>query len=76
MDFGDALKILKANGKVARESWADVCSLSIRGPGVVPGFTARLTVPYIALSHRDGDGPEQWYPAYTDLMATDWTVVR
>ena len=70
MDFGDALKRLKAGDHVAREGW--------NGPGQWlklqrPDANSKMTLPYIYISTVQAD-LVPWLASQTDLLAEDWRV--
>ena len=70
MDFGDALKRLKAGDHVAREDW--------NGPGQWlklqrPDANSKMTLPYIYISTVQAD-LVPWLASQTDLLAEDWRV--
>lgn len=71
VDFGEALKIVKAGGKVARAGW--------NGEGMhvalqVPDEHSKMGHPYLYLSPVDG-GLVPWAPSQTDLLAGDWEEI-
>ncbi len=71
MDFGEALGMLRAGGRVARAGW--------NGRGMwlalqVPDAHSKMTLPYIFMSTVDGD-LVPWLASQTDLLAVDWEVV-
>ena len=70
MDFGDALKRLKAGDHVARVGW--------NGPGQWlklqrPDANSKMTLPYIYISTVQAD-LVPWLASQTDLLAEDWRV--
>ena len=69
-DFGEALKLLRAGKRVARDGW--------NGKGMWLGLqtrdtTSKMTLPYIYMSTVTGD-LVPWLASQTDMLATDWGV--
>jgi len=76
MDFGDAVRALKAGNKVAREGWNG------KGMWLVLGDPANVLVwddypmlPFIAMKTADGKMLPGWLASQTDILAEDWVVV-
>lgn len=73
MNFGQALEILKANGRVSRAGW--------NGKGMWlqlqrPDAHSKMSLPYIYMSTATGD-LVPWLASQTDVLAEDWSgVVR
>lgn len=72
MNFGQALELLRAQAKVAREGW--------NGKGMwlalqVPDEHSKMSRPYVYMSTVDGD-LVPWVASQTDLLAEDWSVVE
>ena len=70
-DFGEALRLLHAGQRVAREGW--------NGQGMyvelqVPDEHSKMQRPYLFMSPVDGE-LVPWVASQTDLLATDWTQV-
>jgi hypothetical protein len=70
VDFGDALKQLRAGEHVTRSGW--------NGPGQwislqVPDAHSKMTLPYLFISTVTGD-LVPWLASQTDLLAQDWQV--
>jgi hypothetical protein len=68
-DFGWALKILKAGGKVCRAGW--------NGKGMWIGLNrpdAEMTLPYLYMKTVQGDFVP-WLASQTDMIASDWEQV-
>lgn len=68
MDFGDALRALRADGRVAREGWD--------GHGMwlklqIPDAYSKMTSPYIYMHTTTGD-LVPWVASQTDLLSCDW----
>lgn len=68
MDFGRALDVLRAGGRVTREGW--------NGKGMwlalqVPDAHSKMTLPYIYMSTVTGD-LVPWLASQSDLVAADW----
>ena len=71
MDFGSAVRELKAGRKVARAGW--------NGKGMwlglqVPDAHSKMGLPYIYMSTVDGK-LVPWLASQTDMLAEDWMVV-
>ena len=68
MDFGEALRVLKAGGRVHRPSW--------NGKGMyvelqIPDQHSKMRRPYLYMSHADGAlGP--WNATQSDMLTEDW----
>ena len=67
-DFGEAIAILKAGGRVSRTGW--------NGKGMwlelqVPDAHSKMTLPYIYMSTAQGD-LVPWLASQTDVLAEDW----
>ena len=88
-DFGEALRVLKAGGKVRREGWNGRGMWVVMMPGypngvpanthaaaalgVSEGATVRIK-PYLAM--RDVQGHlVPWLASQTDMLSEDWLVV-
>lgn len=69
MDFGEALRHLKAGKKVARAGW--------HGKGMWI-FAANILArhPYVVISLPDGSQQIGWLCSMTDMMAEDWELVE
>lgn len=87
MDFGDALKALKAGHRVRRAGWNGKGMWLILVPGT-PAVTPREGSPYAAVGlktvdinpHIDMFTADQkmqpgWLASQTDMLADDWEVV-
>jgi hypothetical protein len=71
MDFGSALKVLKAGGTVARvQEWCGgLHDVTVQLVPAQPGHRAYLAI-------RTGTGElAPWLPQHFDLLAEDWAVV-
>lgn len=78
MDFGDALRALKAGEKVARSGW--------NGKGLWlelqrPDAHSKMTLPYVFLNYpadaQNTPGARvPWSASQTDMLAGDWEIVR
>lgn len=82
MDFGEAIRALKANKRVARAGWngknmhiylEDMFSFPVRG-GVYAG-TTRKYEPVICMFTAQGTHQPGWSPSQADMLAHDWVVV-
>ena len=70
MDFGEAIRALKAGEHVTRAGWNG------RGMylGVVhPRETGEMTLPYIYMRTVQGD-LVPWLASQTDMLAEDWSI--
>lgn len=78
MNFGEALRELKAGGKVARSGW--------NGKGMwlvlqVPDANSKMTLPYIYIEYPVGHPayPQgsrvPWLASQTDAFAEDWIKI-
>lgn len=71
MDFGEAIRELKAGKKVAREGW--------NGKGMyiaeqVPDNNSKMTLPYFYMKTAC-DNLVPWLASQTDILADDWEIV-
>ena len=69
-DFGEALRILRNSGAVARAGW--------NGKGMRiqlqrPDENSKMSLPYIYMVTVQGD-LVPWLASQTDLLATDWRL--
>lgn len=71
MDFGAALNVIRAGGKVARDGWngADM-HVELR----VPDEHSKMRRPYLFMKPVDGQFVP-WVASQTDLLANDWREV-
>ena len=80
MDFGSAIREMKAGSRVARKGW--------NGKGIfielqIPDDHSKMTSPYIfidttGLETGNEDAPKSlvpWLASQTDMLAVDWCVV-
>ena len=77
-DFGKALNVLKAGGKVARTGW--------NGKGMWlelqrPDAHSKMTLPYVYLNYpadaQNTPGARvPWLASQTDMLAEDWEVLQ
>lgn len=78
MDFGDAIRLLKAGKRVARSGW--------NGKGIwlcaqIPDAHSKMTHPYFYIEYPDGHvayptgSRVPWLASQTDMWATDWVEV-
>lgn len=68
MDFGEAIRDLKAGGSVERMGW--------NGRGMhlalqVPDANSKMTLPYIYIKTVQGD-LIPWLASQADMLADDW----
>ncbi len=86
MDFGDALRALKAGHKVARAGWngAGQCVYLVPAAaypaqtGAVKALGDAALMPhraYLALKTAQGD-VATWAPSCSDALAEDWRIVE
>ncbi len=71
MDFGDAIRFLKLDKRVARAGW--------NGKGMwlglqVPDAHSKMGLPYIYMSTVTGQ-LVPWLASQTDMLAEDWSVI-
>lgn len=69
LNFGEALQVLKAGGRVQRAGW--------NGKGMwlmlqVPDQHSKMTLPYIYMSTVTKD-LVPWLASQTDVLAEDWS---
>lgn len=80
MDFGDAIRALKAGRKVARKGW--------NGKGIyvelqVPDENSKMTLPYVCIvttglitdNEHAPKGLVPWQASQTDMLSEDWVIV-
>ncbi len=72
MDFGDAIRNLKLDKRVARAGW--------NGKGMwlglqVPNAQSKMGLPYIYMSTVTGQ-LVPWLASQTDMLAEDWSVIE
>lgn len=70
MDFGSALAVLRAGGRVARDAWVNVRWIALQRPDA----NSKMTLPYIYTETVDG-GLVPWLASQTDMLAEDWVEV-
>lgn len=79
LDFGTAVKVMKAGGKVARAGWngANMFAFLVEGGGAVVSKQAYACVQreYLALKTAQGD-VATWAPSGSDTLACDWFIVE
>ena len=75
MDFGEALKALKAGEKVARDGWNGkgmwLCLIPA-GNAMFKGFCMQDC---IGMKTATGDMQPGWLASQADMLAEDWVVV-
>lgn len=77
MNFGQALEVLKAGGKVARTGWNG------KGMWVLlqrPDAHSKMTLPYLYLNYpvdaaNTPGARVPWLASQTDLLAEDWETL-
>jgi len=77
MDFGNALRVLRSGGTVARTGW--------NGKGMWlalqrPDEHSKMTLPYLYLNYPDDaqntpGARVPWLASQTDLLSDDWEVI-
>ena len=75
MDFGQALMLLKAGKKVAREGWNGKgmwLTLIPAGNAMFKGFPMQDCV---GMKTAAGDMQPGWLASQTDMLAEDWVLV-
>lgn len=71
MDFGEAIKALKAGRKVCRSGWnGKDMWLMLQ----IPDVHSKMSLPYIYMSTVQGD-LVPWLASQTDILAEDWQLV-
>lgn len=69
MEFGEALKHIKAGAKMTRSGWnGKGMSVELQKPDA----NSKMTMPYIFMNTAQG-GRVPWLASQTDLLAEDWT---
>ncbi len=78
MNFGKALEVLKAGGRVSRQGW--------NGKGMwlelqTPDANSKMTLPYVYLNYpadaQNTPGARvPWLASQTDMLAEDWEVLH
>lgn len=86
MDFGSALTVLKAGGRVARDGWngkgmfvylVPGSTFTVNRPpllGIYPEGTEINYLPHVDMKTADGSCVP-WLASQTDLLAEDWRSV-
>lgn len=70
MDFGDAIRALRAGQRVTRAGWnGKNMWLALQ----VPDANSKMTLPYIYMSTVAGD-LVPWLASQTDMLAEDWEL--
>ena len=72
MDFGEAIRALKEDSKVARAGW--------NGKGMflrlqVPDTHSKMSLPYIYMLTAQGD-LVPWLASQSDMLSVDWQIVK
>jgi hypothetical protein len=71
MDFGEALKELKAGNRVSRKGWNGKSMwLELQRPDSF----SKMTLPYIYMKTADNN-LVPWLASQTDMLAEDWEIV-
>jgi len=72
MTFGSAIKEMQNGEKVARRGWnGKGMWLAIQNPDE----HSKMTLPYIYMKTADNN-LVPWLASQTDMLATDWDIVR
>jgi hypothetical protein len=70
LDFGDAIRALRAGQRVTRAGWnGKNMWLALQ----VPDANSKMTLPYIYMSTVAGD-LVPWLASQTDMLAEDWEL--
>jgi len=75
MDFGEALKALKAGEKVAREGWNGKGMWIAFSPGSACLPPERFWAKQNGMKTATGDMQPGWLASQADMLAEDWVVV-
>jgi hypothetical protein len=87
MNFGEALSLVKAGGKIAREGWNGTRMFVFLVPGshfivnrppllsIYPEGTGIEYRPHLDMKTAQGD-VVPWVASQTDLLADDWVSVQ
>jgi len=67
MDFGSALAVIKAGGRVRREAWKNMGWIALQRPDE----QSKMTLPYIFGATAQGEFVP-WLASQTDILADDW----
>lgn len=71
MNFGNALDVLRAGGRVSRPGWnGKNMWLRIQ----YPETSSKMTLPYIYMKTADNN-LVPWLASQTDLLAEDWITI-
>jgi hypothetical protein len=71
MDFGDAIRALKAGSRVARAGWnGKNMWLMLQ----VPDAHSKMTLPYIFMRTACGNNVP-WLASQTDVLGEDWILI-
>lgn len=70
MDFGDAIRALKAGKRVARAGWN---GKGMWLEGQFPDAHSKMTLPYIYMKTADGN-LVPWLASQTDMLSEDWSL--
>lgn len=92
LDFGNAIRALKAGKKVAREGWngkgmwlsiqegSTITHEQARGGAAKAraeeGATEIKILPHIDMRAADGSIVVGWLASQTDMLAEDWTIIE
>lgn len=75
LNFGDALNVLKARGKVARKGWIGKGQYVTLIPAGNAMFQRCDMQDCLGLKNTQGNMQPGWVPSQEDLFAEDWEVV-
>jgi len=75
MNFGEAIKALKANKKVARQGWNGK-GMYIYKDGAVSPDLVELENPYITMWTAQNVPQKGWLASQADIFAEDWQIIN
>lgn len=74
MNFGEAIRLLKAGGKVARKGWNGKGMYLYLYTFVIPARDVILE-PCIVMLTAQGRHQPGWLASQADMLAEDWEVI-
>lgn len=77
MDFGDAIRSMKADYRVSRSGWngKGMYLFLATGGEADSRVEHHLLLPFIVMRTAQGDFVP-WLASQTDMLAEDWTVIK
>jgi len=72
MEFGAALKKVKAGQAIQRKGWN---GKNLKVKAQFPDSKSKMTLPYLYIEYPDGQRCP-WLASQTDIMADDWVVLK